>query len=175
MLGCDILGLQSIKISDIRVLGTVLYLSSLGLDELRILLARGKDYIEDKIRSQLTSIFPDDDALTEAVKVVGDMVSDYANSFCRYEFYSAGKKHTDLRISGVGNRAAVAMVAMSKLGMSWAEYLWTPATRMNVLYAALCESNGGVGLDTFYGREQLAEAENVFKREREKEEQNKTE
>lgn len=176
LLGLDILGVDAGKVSDVRVLGAVLFLSGLTPVELSALLSQGKEAIEFAVAKFLKKNFRRRKALAEAVNVVGSMVLDYVNSFCKYEFPSFGKSaHKDLRISGVGNRAAVAMVAMSKFRMSWLEYLATPATRMNVFYAALCESNGGVGLDTFYGREQLAEAETVFKREREKEEQNKTE
>lgn len=176
LLGCDIVGVHATQVSDLRVLGTIVYLASLPINELACLLMRGKEAIEKESKVHLAKLFPDNNALKEAVAVVGEMVSDYANSFCRYDFPSYGKNaHTDLRISGVGNRATVATTAIGKMRMSWLEYLACPATRMNVFYAALCEGNGGVGLDTFYGREQLKQAEQVFAHEREKEEKGKPE
>lgn len=170
LLGCDIVGAHVARLSDLRVLGTIVYLAGLSAAELSSLLMRGKEAIEEIVKKNLSKLFPNDEALREGLSVVGAMVADYAGSMCSYEFPSYGKSsHKDLRISGVGNRATIATTAISKLRMSWIDYLACPATRMNVFYAAMCESNGGVGLDTFFGREQLEEAEEVFKRERERE------
>lgn len=160
----DILGLDSAPVSDVKVLCVLFWLGGERAQETERWLMRGKDELSLQVLRQLPKIFPSSTHIREAVKIAMQIIAEYNSSFCVYHSDHASAGNTDLRISGCGNRASRAAFAMRNFGMSFREYLATPASRINALYAAECEYNGMHGLDTFFGREELERVAPIAKK-----------
>lgn len=153
---CDILGVNAGDLRKVEPVAALFCIGGMrGADIARLLTGSNAEILAE-IVGKTKDIFANTDVLTAAVRSAAEMVTDYTKSFCSYENRIAKRNGiNNLTASGIGMTCTLAGLALRKFGMTWEQFLETPATRINVLCAAECEANGLTGKNTFYNREAL--------------------
>lgn len=153
---CDILDVNAGDLRKVEPVAALFCIGGMRGAEIARVLSGSKDEILAEIVGKTRDIFADSGVLTDAVRAAAEMVGDYSKSFCSYENRIAKRNGiNNLTASGVGMTCTLAGLAFRKFGMTWEQFLETPATRINVLCATECEANGLTGKNTFYNREAL--------------------